>query len=107
MAVQGGGNMRGSEVNAGRRRDRPTGEGQAYDVFISYSHGADSGLAPVLQTAIQSLAKPWYRRRALVVFRDQTTLGAPPDLWPPTERALTRARFFVLLASPTAAASPW
>ena len=48
----------------------------AYDAFISYSHAADGKLAPALENALQRFAKPWYRRRALHLFRDQTSLSA-------------------------------
>jgi WD40 repeat protein len=78
-----------------------------YDAFVSYSHAADGRLAPALQAALQSLAKPWYRRRALRVFRDKTSLSASPELWPAIEQALAQASYFVLLASPEAARSPW
>ena len=94
-----------------RRRPRlstpRTGGARAYDAFVSYSHAADGRLAPALQAGLQSLAKPWYRRRALRVFRDQTSLSASPELWPAIEEALSQARFFVLLASPESAASHW
>src|SRR5271154_166847 len=36
-----------------------------YDAFISYSHAKDKPIAAALQSAIQKLGKPWYRRRAL------------------------------------------
>ena len=54
---------------------------------------------------IQKLGKPWYRRRALRVFRDDTSLSATPHLWPSIEQALGKSRYFILLASPEAAAS--
>jgi hypothetical protein len=75
----------------------------SYDAFVSYSHAADGRLAPALQAGLQSLAKPWYGRRALRVFRDKTSLSASPALWPAIERALAQASYFVLLASPEAA----
>jgi hypothetical protein len=78
-----------------------------YDAFISYSHAADGLLAPGLQVAVQSFAKPWHQRRALRLFRDQTSLAASPKLWPTIVRALEQSRFFILLASPASAASPW
>ena len=78
-----------------------------YDAFISYSHAADGQLAPALQGALHRFAKPWHRRRALHVFRDQTSLGLTPELWPEIERALAASRYFLLLASPKAAASHW
>src|SRR5215203_1858960 len=78
-----------------------------YDAFISYSHAADGKLAPALQNGLQRFAKPWYRRRALHLFRDQTSLSATPGLWPSIEQALQGSRYFLLLASPKAAASRW
>jgi WD40 repeat protein len=78
-----------------------------YDAFISYSHAVDGRLAPALQTALQRFAKPWYRLRSLRVFRDEASLSANPALWSAIEDALARSRWFVLLASPTAAASRW
>ncbi len=78
-----------------------------YDAFISYSHAKDKPIAAALQSVIQKLGKPWYQRRALRVFRDDTSLSATPSLWPSIEQALGESRFLVLLASPEAAASPW
>ena len=79
----------------------------AYDAFISYSHAADGRLAPALQSGLQRLAKPWYRLRALRVFRDETGLSTNPHLWPSIEAALDESEWFVLLASPESASSPW
>src|SRR5262245_18908198 len=78
-----------------------------YDAFISYSHAKDKPIAAALQSAMQRLGKPWYRRRAMRVFRDDTSLSATPELWPSIERALDHSRIFILLASPEAAASKW
>ena len=79
----------------------------AYDAFISYSHAKDKPIATALQSVVQKLGKPWYRRRALRVFRDDTSLSATPHLWPSIEQALGKSRFLILLASPEAAASRW
>jgi len=79
----------------------------AYTAFISYSHAADGALAPVLQRALQAFAKPWYRRRAIRVFRDTTGLGPTPDLWDGIRAALEASEYFILLASVRAAQSPW
>ncbi len=79
----------------------------AYDAFISYSHAKDKTIATALQAVVQKLGKPWYRRRALRVFRDDTSLSATPHLWPSIEQALAQSRFLILLASPEAAASRW
>jgi len=78
-----------------------------YDAFISYNHAKDKPIAAALQSVIQKLGNPWYRRRALRVFRDDTSLSATPTLWPSIERALRSSRFMILLASPEAAASQW
>ena len=56
---------------------------------------------------MQKLGKPWYRRRALRVFRDDTSLSATPHLWPTIEQALGNRAILILLASPEAAASKW
>src|SRR5437764_301817 len=78
-----------------------------YDAFVSYSHVKDKPIAAALQSVIQTLGKPWYRRRALRVFRDDTGLSATPSLWPTLEQALAQSGYLILLASPEAAASPW
>jgi tetratricopeptide (TPR) repeat protein len=78
-----------------------------YDAFISYSHAKDKPVAAALQAVVQTLGKPWYRRRALRVFRDDTSLSATPGLWPSIEQALAQSRFLIFLASPEAAASQW
>lgn len=78
-----------------------------YDAFISYSHAKDKPVAAVLQSVVQTLGKPWYRRRALRVFRDDTSLSATPSLWPSIEQALAQSRYLILMASPEAAASHW
>jgi WD40 repeat protein len=67
----------------------------------------DGRLAPALRIALHRFAKPWYRLRALRVFRDDASLSANPDLWSAIEDALGSAEFFILLASPEAAASHW
>ena len=78
-----------------------------YNAFISYSHAADEQLAQALQTALQRFAKPWIRRRALRVFRDDTGLSVNAALWPSIQSALDGSQYFILLASPEAARSEW
>src|SRR6476469_8713449 len=89
------------------RRPRSRQAAMAYDAFISYSHAADGNLAPALQAGLQRLAKPWYRPRALRVFRDDTGLAVSPQLWASISAAMEASRYFVLLCSPEAAASSW
>ncbi|MDE0803255.1 MAG: TIR domain-containing protein [Acidimicrobiales bacterium] len=79
----------------------------AYDAFISYSHSADGQLAPAVQEGLQRLAKPWNKRRALRVFRDDTGLSANPALWSSISDALDDSGWFVLFMSPAAAQSEW
>ncbi|MET3425148.1 WD40 repeat protein [Actinoplanes tereljensis] len=78
-----------------------------FDGFISYSHAADGRLAPAVQRGLHRLAKPWHRRRALWIFRDQTGLAVTPGLWSSIQTAMDGSEYFVLLASPEAAESPW
>jgi WD40 repeat protein len=79
----------------------------SYDAFISYSHGEDRGVARRLQRGVERFAKPWHRTRSLRVFLDTNSLSADPGLWSSVERALESSSWFVLIASPRAAASKW
>ena len=78
-----------------------------YDGFISYSHAADDLLAPRLQAGLQKFAKPWWKRRAVRIFRDESSLAANPHLWSSITEALESSGWFVLLLSPDAASSEW
>jgi tetratricopeptide (TPR) repeat protein len=82
-------------------------EGMGYDAFISYSHAADGRLAPALQSALHRFAKPWWKLRAVSVFRDETSLAAAHDLTGSIRSALESAHYFILLASPGSARSAW
>jgi WD40 repeat protein len=82
-------------------------EAATFDGFISYSHAADGLLAPRLQSALQRFAKPWWTRRAVRIFRDESSLSANPHLWSSITKALDESAWFVLLLSPDAAASGW
>ena len=78
-----------------------------YKAFIFYSHAADGKLAPAIQSALQSFAKPWYRLRAFRIFRDKTTLATTPELWRSIQAALDESEFFLLLASVGSCRSTW
>jgi WD40 repeat protein len=78
-----------------------------YRAFISYSHGADGNITPQLHRALSRFARPWRKIRALRIFRDQTNLSVNPHLWAHIQEALDQSQYFILLASPEAAASPW
>jgi WD40 repeat protein len=98
--------MAATEADTSRdRSDAPSAN--AYDGFISYSHAADDLLAPRLQTGLQRFAKPWWKRRALRIFRDESSLAANPHLWSSIVEALDGSYWFVLLLSEDAAASEW
>lgn len=78
-----------------------------YNAFISYSHGSDLLFAPALQSALQNFAKPWYKKRNLEIFRDESNLSASPLLWHNITAALDASQFLILLASPASEKSPW
>ena len=78
-----------------------------YKAFVSYSHQSDSVLASELQRKIERLGKPWYLRRVIALFRDETDLAVNPDLWPRIVTALDSSEFLLLLASTAAAQSRW
>ena len=96
-----------TEPDAAAGRAAPEGSRKRYDAFISYAHAADDAFAPVLQRGLQHLAKPWNRRRAMEVFRDESSLAVSPGLWRSITAALDASRWFILLASPEAAQSHW
>jgi WD40 repeat protein len=79
----------------------------AYDCFLSYARDRDEGRAQAVRKGLAGLAKPWYRRRALRVFLDTASLSTSSELGGSIVDALGRSRFFILLASPAAARSPW
>ena len=47
-----------------------------YGAFISYSHAASAEVARGLEKWLQIYAKPWWRWRAVKVFRDENDLTA-------------------------------
>ena len=98
--------MATAEAEASHDEQIPSG-GLVYDGFISYSHAADDLLAPRLQAGLQRFAKPWWKRRALRIFRDESSLSANPHLWSSITDALDKSGWFVLLLSPEAAQSEW
>jgi WD40 repeat protein len=78
-----------------------------YKAFISYHHDSDERFAASLQSSLSRFAKPWYRLRAMRIFRDETSLSANPALWHSIEQALGESEYFLLLACPASASSPW
>ena len=98
--------MATAEAETSQDQRGPPG-GLVYDGFISYSHAADDLLAPRLQAGLQRFAKPRWKRRALRIFRDESSLSANPHLWSSIIDALDQSEWFILLSSPDAAESPW
>jgi hypothetical protein len=78
-----------------------------YNAFISYSHTADDKFAPALQVALQKFAKPWYKKRNLEIFCDESSLAVSPHLWNNITKALDQSEHFILLASPASENSKW
>jgi WD40 repeat protein len=78
-----------------------------YKAFISYSHTHRAELAAALEAALHRFGIPEHEPTGLHLFRDSTNLSASPELWPDIQRALNDAEYFILLASPEAAASTW
>jgi WD40 repeat protein len=93
-------------TRAAKRHQRQQSPTRSYDAFISYGQRTDLDIAVALQNGLRRLARPWHRRPALAVFRDET-LSNSPNLKHELETALTNSRYLVLLASPAAAQSPW
>ena len=79
-----------------------------YDGFLSYRHD-DRQLAIVraMQRALHGFAKPWFRLRAMRLYRDETDLAIRPDAWNTIQQALDASRYLVLIASPAAAKTPF
>ena len=78
-----------------------------WDAFISYSHAESERTAIALQRGLEHFARPWYQRRAIRVFRDNSAMSTNPALWAAIEQGLQSARQLIVLTSPTAAASPY
>jgi WD40 repeat protein len=79
----------------------------SYHVFISYGRRDDEALAAALQLSLRRIARPWYRRESVRVFRDDTDLSVSPSLWTSIEQALVSSEYMLLLASPAAVQSRW
>jgi TIR domain len=105
-----------SEARADLTERAPTSvadDSSKYDAFVSYSHAADGKLAPSLRNGLLRFGTPWGPLRwtnpvrSLRVFQDQASLSANPALWATIERALAASDWFILLATPQSAQSPW
>lgn len=84
----------------------PTVKNDPHDAFLSYN-GADRLLAEAVQQALERFMRPLFARRAMAVFRDESSLAQTNTLRAALRRHLERSRFLLLVASPASAASPW
>lgn len=80
--------------------------GLRYKGFIAYNVD-DKAVAAALQSELQRFARPWYRLRAMRVFRDETDLVGSPGLWSAIKRELAASAWLILIASPSSARSNW
>jgi WD40 repeat protein len=78
-----------------------------YAAFISYKRDPDLRIATAIQSALHQITKPWYRIRAMRVFRDKTDLAISHKLWASIQQGLEAAEYFIILASPHSAGSEW
>ena len=79
-----------------------------YDGFISYRHSPKQTLiVSAIQAALHKFAKPFWKLRALRLYRDESNLSARPDLWGEIVEALDRSKYLLLVASPEAVESKW
>ncbi len=82
-----------------------TDRSPSFDAFLSYSWKADSGLAPIIQNILQSFLRPWYKLRALNIFRDLSALAASSNLEMSLKAKLDHSHHLIVLACPEAKAS--
>lgn len=78
-----------------------------YNAFISYSHANARHVVEAVHKQMQTYAKPWYKMRAVELFRDETDLAANPNLWSTIQGAIDCSEYLILIASPEAASSKW
>jgi WD40 repeat protein len=79
-----------------------------YDGFISYRHSPkQTSIVSAIQEALHRFAKPFWKLRALRLYRDESNLSARPDLWGEIVEALDSSRYLLLVASPEVTKSKW
>nr|VFJ52553.1 MAG: TIR domain-containing protein [Candidatus Kentron sp. FW] len=80
--------------------------GKRFTAFISYKHVSSTGFAARLERALKGYAKPLLARPRKI-FRDEKHIAPGIDLPRLIREALQDSEFFLLLASPESARSPW
>jgi hypothetical protein len=74
-------------------------QASSFDAFISYSWKADAEFSPILQSVLQKFLCPWYKVRALNIFRDLSALAANEDLETSLREKLDKSTHLIVLAS--------
>ena len=77
-----------------------------YKAFISYKHVTSSTFARALESSLKTYGRP-VLRPPLRLFRDEKFIRPGDDLPSAIREALSCSEFCILIASPSAAASPW
>ena len=77
-----------------------------YKAFISYRHDRTKPFAARLELALKQYAKPLFAP-PFKIFRDENHLVPDNDLPSLIYNALHLSEYFILLASPASACSPW
>jgi WD40 repeat protein len=80
--------------------------GAVYKAFISYKHATNSTFARALESALKTYGRPRLSPPPRL-FRDEKFIRPGDDLPSAIRSALSQSEFFVLIASKSAAASPW
>src|SRR5260370_41454487 len=86
--------------SSGSSRRSPTigaDPARGYDAFVSYSHSDNVDLAASLQRGLEKTRRPWYKMRALRIFRDKSSLAVTSALWPEIQKTLSDSAWFVLM----------
>ena len=78
-----------------------------YDAFLSYPHKSGMRLSIKVQEALQLIAKPWFKSKALNIFRDETNLSTSPHLWKDIEKALASSEHFIIIGTEDTSKSKW
>lgn len=78
-----------------------------YRAFISYSRNPDRWLAATIAQTLESLARPWYRPRAIRIFCDTKSFVPAGNLREKIYAKLRESEFLIVLASHGARNSFW
>jgi len=80
-----------------------------HDAFVTYTqrNERDRAVARAVQHALHRLAKPFYRLRAMDVFRDETSLAQTNELSKSLRAHLARSDYLLVVASRSSAIADW